>query len=49
MDVTPVNLEPLFETIVSRVPPPPSDKGGSFQMLISTIDYSPYLGRLGIG
>ena len=49
MDVTPVNLEPLFETIVSKVPPPPSDASGTFQMLISTIDYSPYLGRLGIG
>src|SRR5947208_2835375 len=49
MDVTPVNLEPLFDTIVSEVPPPPSDESGPFQMLVSTIDYSPYLGRLGIG
>jgi GTP-binding protein len=31
------------------VPPPPSDSTGTFQMLISTIDHSPYLGRLGIG
>jgi len=31
------------------VPPPPLDFAGSFQMLISTIDHSPYLGRLGIG
>src|SRR5437867_8781828 len=43
------NLSPLFDTIVSHVPPPPSDATGPFQMLISTIDYSPYLGRLGIG
>jgi GTP-binding protein len=49
MDSTPVNLEPLFEAIVRHVPPPPSEINGPFQMLISTIDYSPYLGRLGIG
>ena len=44
-----VDLAPLFDTIVSSVPAPPSDASGTFQMLISTIDYSPYLGRLGIG
>jgi GTP-binding protein len=49
LDVTPVDLAPLFETIVAKVPPPPSDASGTFQMLISTIDHSPYLGRLGIG
>jgi GTP-binding protein len=45
----PVDLAPLFESIVSHVPPPPHDAASPFQMLISTIDYSPYLGRLGIG
>src|SRR5579863_4217372 len=40
LDVTPVDLTPLFDAIVRHVPPPPSDAGGSFQMLISTIDYS---------
>jgi GTP-binding protein len=49
MDVTPVDLSPLFDSIVKHVPAPPSDDGGPFQMLISTIDHSPYLGRLGIG
>src|SRR6478672_2561820 len=49
MDVTPVDLKPLFQAIVDHVPPPPTDSQGAFQMLISTIDYSPYLGRLGIG
>lgn len=49
LDIPPVNLHPLFDAILEHVPPPPSDGDGPFQMLISTIDYSPYLGRLGIG
>ena len=49
MDVPPTDLTPLFETIVAAVPAPPSDADGPFQMLVSTIDYSPYLGRLAIG
>ena len=43
------DLAPLFQSIVDHVPPPPSDATQPFQMLVSTIDYSPYLGRLGIG
>src|SRR5689334_11072019 len=43
------DLTPLFETIVDKVPAPPHDTESPFQMLVSTIDYSPYLGRLGIG
>ena len=49
MDVTPVDLGPLFQTIVDNVPPPATDVNGPFQMLVSTIDHSPYLGRLAIG
>jgi GTP-binding protein len=49
MSTAPVDLTPLFESIVRYVPPPPSEVAGPFQMLISTIDHSPYLGRLGIG
>ena len=49
LDVEPVDLAPLFEAIVSHVPPPPSEVDAPFQMLVSTIDYSPYLGRLAIG
>ena len=49
MEVTPVDLAPLFDMILSAVPPAPSDAAAPFQMLISTIDFSPYLGRLGIG
>ena len=43
------NLSPLFEAILETVPAPPSDADGPFQMLVSTIDHSPYLGRLAIG
>jgi GTP-binding protein len=49
MDIRPVDLSPLFDTIIKHVPAPPSDDTSPFQMLISTIDHSPYLGRLGIG
>ncbi|MEZ4456152.1 MAG: translational GTPase TypA [Gemmatimonadales bacterium] len=43
------DLTPLFETIVKHVPPPRGQTDGPFQMLISTLDYSSFLGRLGIG
>jgi GTP-binding protein len=43
------NLEPLFHAIVTKIPPPPGDLTSPFQMLVTTIDYSDYLGRLGIG
>jgi len=43
------DLSPLFETVLEVVPPPPGDKEGPFQLLVSTIDHSPYLGRLAIG
>jgi GTP-binding protein len=49
LDTPAVDLKPLFETIVRHVPAPPSDAAGPFQMLVSTIDYSNYLGRLAIG
>ena len=43
------SLQPLLDTICDIVPPPPGDLDGPFQMLITTIDYNDYLGRLGIG
>ena len=43
------DLVPLFETILETVPAPSGDPEGPFQMLISTLDYSSYLGRIGIG
>ena len=50
LDVTPVDLAPLFDTIVeARARRRRATPTAPFQMLISTIDYSPYLGRLGIG
>ena len=39
----------LFETIIARVPAPPSDANGPLQLQISNIDYSSYVGRIGIG
>ena len=49
LDTPAVDLAPLFDTIVNTVPAAPSDTAAPFQMLVSTIDYSPYLGRLAIG
>ena len=43
------DLRPLFETILDTIPAPTGDPTGAFQMLISTLDYSSYLGRIGIG
>ncbi len=39
----------LFETIVARVPPPPVAAAGPFRMQISALDYSSYVGVIGIG
>jgi GTP-binding protein len=44
-----VDLRPMLDTILEAVPAPPDDVDGPFQMLVSTIDHSPYLGRLAIG
>ena len=43
------DMRPLFETIIARVPPPPGDPEGPLQLQISNIDYSSYVGRIGIG
>ena len=44
-----LGMEILFEKIVSHVPPPQVDPVGPFQMLISALDYSNYVGVIGIG
>jgi GTP-binding protein len=43
------DLTPLFETILSHVPAPTGDPDGPFQMLVSTLDFSSFLGRIAIG
>jgi GTP-binding protein len=43
------DMRPLFKTIVERVPPPPVDIDGPFQMRVSSLDYSSYVGVIGIG
>ena len=42
-------METLFDAIVAHAPVPPVDPDGSFQMQISALDYSPYVGVIGIG
>ncbi|MBV8549827.1 MAG: translational GTPase TypA [Acidobacteriaceae bacterium] len=42
-------LQPLFETILKRIPPPGGDSGETLQLLVANLDYSDYLGRLAIG
>ena len=43
------NLVPLFETILNHIPAPEGDDEAPLQMLISSIDYNDYVGRIGIG
>ena len=43
------DLTPLFEAVVEHIPPPPVDADGPFQMLVSTLDHSSYVGRIAIG
>ncbi|HNW87346.1 MAG TPA: translational GTPase TypA [Candidatus Limiplasma sp.] len=43
------DLRPLFETILEHIPAPIGDMEGPAQVLISTIDYNEYVGRIGIG
>jgi GTP-binding protein len=43
------DMTPLFETVISKVAPPEVDPDGPFQMQISSLDYSSYLGVIGIG
>lgn len=43
------DMEPLFQTIVDRVSPPDSDLNGPFQMQISSLDFTSYVGVIGVG
>jgi GTP-binding protein len=43
------SMVPLFEKIIAHIPPPSGDPQALLQLQVNTIDYSPYLGKLGIG
>ena len=44
-----INMVPLFETILDYIPAPEGDPDAGTQVLISTIDYNEYVGRIGVG
>ena len=48
-DVEGTDLIPLFEKILSYIPAPKGDENGELQLLVSSIDYNEYVGRIGIG
>ena len=48
-DVEGTDLVPLFETILEYIPAPESDTDAPFQMLVSSIDYNEFVGRIAIG
>ncbi len=48
-DVPGTDLTPLFDTIVSYIDPPMGDRNGALQLLVSSIDYNEFVGRIGIG
>lgn len=49
LDTPGTSLKPLFDTIINYIPAPEGDPDASTQVLISTIDYNDYVGRIGIG
>ena len=49
LDDSPQNMLPLFETILDYIPAPEGDPDADTQVLISTIDYNEYVGRIGVG
>jgi len=49
LDDTNNDMEPLFETIVKHIPAPEGDPDAGTQVLISTIDYNEFVGRIGVG
>jgi GTP-binding protein len=49
MDAPRDDMEELFETVLEEIPAPGTDLGAPFQMLVTNLDYSDYLGRIVIG
>ena len=43
------DLSPLFDTILNYIPAPEGDENGELQLLVSSLDYNDYVGRIGIG
>ena len=43
------NMQPVFDTIINHVPAPGGEEDAPLQLLISTIDYDDYVGRIGVG
>lgn len=43
------NMIPLFETVLGHIPAPEGDDEGELQLLVSSIDYNEYVGRIGVG
>ena len=48
-EVAGTSLEPLFDKILDYIPAPEGDENGELQLLVSSIDYNDYVGRIGIG
>ena len=48
-DVPGTDLKPLFDTIIKYIPEPSGDEAAPFQMLVSSIDYNEFVGRIAIG
>ena len=49
LDVEPVDMKPVFETILNYIPAPEGNPDADTQILISTIDFNEYVGRIGVG
>ncbi len=49
MEITPVDMQPLFRAIRDHIPPPPIDAQAPLSLTVSNLDYSDYVGRLAIG
>jgi GTP-binding protein len=49
LDVPPKDLKPLFDAILSHIPPPEADTDGPLQMQVVSLEYSDYVGRIAVG
>lgn len=49
LDDEPKNLDPLFDTIINRIPAPVGRRDAPLQLLVSSLDYDDYIGRIAIG